>query len=201
MLGAGTVDVCPCISLTIHDKIHIIDYLLGRRTGKFLSLMSNGVLWDSYNNNKKQHTLWHKCGAYLATCVDIKLSITHGGQLLSSAQYDVYPDIYAPWLLSLYICTNGKNLVNGLEGPWELGCLHCIWYFFGNASKQLRYHNCVHFKVLDMRRMVPKSYAQASFLFSPSMVPANADHNWLYTCCNSWMLLEQTKSMRKCTTP
>ena len=124
MPGAGIVDLCPCISLTIRDKSHIIGYLLGKRTGKPPFLVSNGLLQDSYNEKKKRYTLWHKCGAYLTAHVEIELSITHGSQLLSSARYDVYPDIYAPWLLSLYICSHHTNLDECLEVHRD-ACIVC----------------------------------------------------------------------------
>ena len=128
MPGAGIVDLCPCISLTIRDKSHIIGYLLGKRTGKLPFLMSNCLLRDSNNDLKKKkkrrHTLWHKCGAYLAARVNIELSITHGNQLLSSARYDVYPDIYAPWLPSLYICSHDLDLGLCLKGHRDI-CLLC----------------------------------------------------------------------------
>lgn len=56
--------------------------------------------------------------------MNIELSITHGNQLLSSARYDVYPDIYAPWLPSLYICSHDLDLGLCLKGHRDI-CLLC----------------------------------------------------------------------------
>lgn len=70
------MDLCPCVTLTIRDKSHIIDYLRGMKTGKLPFLLENGVLQDSYSDKIQQSTLWHRCDAYPVGKVDIELSIT-----------------------------------------------------------------------------------------------------------------------------
>lgn len=65
--------------------------------------MGNGSLKDS-QNDKNEHTLLHKCDAYLVARVDIELSITESNQLVSCARYDTFFDGFAPWMRSLLVC-------------------------------------------------------------------------------------------------
>lgn len=120
----GIVDLCPCISLTIRDRNHIIEYIIGSKKRK-LQLVRNGLLKNS-QNDKNEHTLLHKCDAYLAARVDIELSITESNQLVSCSRYGTFFDGFAPWMRSLLVCPH-VYLASCLQHP-RARCAACDTY-------------------------------------------------------------------------
>lgn len=100
--GAGLVDLCPCITLTLRNRKNIVEYLMGRGKQN-IDLKFKGCLKDSCND-KGERCLSHECNIYSTVKVDIVLSLTRGDRLIACNRYELPSAALAPGMESVYCC-------------------------------------------------------------------------------------------------
>lgn len=103
MPESGLLDLCPCITLTIRDRKHVVEYLMG---GSNLNLVDKGYLEDSCND-KGERYLTHKCSSYKTIRVEIVLSLSQSGRLIARARHEVPPAVL----------------------DWQMECVSCCRHF------------------------------------------------------------------------
>lgn len=123
MSGSGLVDLCPCIALTIRDRKHVVEYLMG---GNNLSFVDKGYLKDSCND-KGERCLIHKCTSYVTVRVEIVLSLAQGDRLIARTRHEVPPAVI-DWKMECVPCCRHyflwRSIINILDyGPWH--CEYC----------------------------------------------------------------------------
>lgn len=91
---AGIVDLCPCISLTLRDRAHIVEYLKAPESKKpSLNLITRGILLPQ---KPSKEYLVHKCTAYRHFRIEMRFEITGTDQLITCTQYTA-PNLNPPW--------------------------------------------------------------------------------------------------------
>ena len=109
MFGAGLLDLCPCITLSIRDRKHVVEYLMGdeqQRSTNNLSFVDKGYLKDSCND-KGERYLIHQCSSYKTIRVEIVLSLSKSGRLIARARHEVLPAVL----------------------DWQMECVSCCRHF------------------------------------------------------------------------
>lgn len=115
MSWAGLVDLCPCITLTPHDRNHIVEYLMGKASDK-MNVVNSGV-WKSSHNDKGKQCVSHECRAYSMAKVNMALSLSNDSQLVVCTQYEL--PLTAPRMTSIYICPH-SNFYHCIFGTSQL---------------------------------------------------------------------------------
>lgn len=124
MSGSGLVDLCPCIALTIRDRKHVVQYLMGSNN---LSFVDKGYLEDSCND-KGERCLIHKCTSYATVRVEIVLSLAQGDRLVARTRHEVPPAVI-DWKMECVPCCRHfflwRSIINTLDygSPWH--CEYC----------------------------------------------------------------------------
>lgn len=102
---AGIVDLCPCLSLIIRGRRHIVEYLKG-----MVGEGEVGLVRKEMPEVKDAHaSLVHECGVYhMDTSISISITITlvESEQLQVPARYEAFFDdiwMQPPWAKSVYI--------------------------------------------------------------------------------------------------
>lgn len=111
MFGSGLFDLCPCITLTIRDQKHVVEYLMGdeqQRSTNTLSFVDKGYLKDSCND-KGERYLIHKCSFYKTIRVEIVLSLSESGRLIARAHHEVPPTVL-DWRMECVSCCRHFHL-------------------------------------------------------------------------------------------
>lgn len=89
---AGILDLCPCISLTVRDRMHIVKYLKSPKHRKSkLKCIDNGLLLLTGGQY-----LEHQCRAYPHVQISMQLCLTDHDELILDTQYEV-PNLEFPW--------------------------------------------------------------------------------------------------------
>ena len=82
MAWTGIVDLCPCISLTIHDRTRVVEYLKAPQSYEPNSnLINKGLL------KRNGQYLSHQCTTYPHVQIDMQLSLTNSEQLTTATRY------------------------------------------------------------------------------------------------------------------
>lgn len=103
MRNAGILDLCPCIALTLRDRARVVEHLSRRgNEARSLNYIKNGVL--SLHKGEGEPYLLHRCTEYPQCQVEIRLSLTESGQLISRTQYETGLDPYGNLLRHIRVC-------------------------------------------------------------------------------------------------
>lgn len=114
--SAGIIDLCPCIALTLRDRTRIVEHLKREKTAKNRTLnhIRKGLL--SLKDDDGELYLLHRCTAYSKFRIEIRLSLTDSGQLVSHARYETHLSVLNLRMDSVRVCCNG-TLAECFDSP------------------------------------------------------------------------------------
>ena len=114
--SAGIIDLCPCIALTLRDRTRIVEHLRREKTAKNRTLnhIRRGLL--SLKDDGGELYLLHRCTAYPKIRIEIRLSLTDSGQLVSHARYETRLSVHNWRVDSVRVCCDG-TLAECFDGP------------------------------------------------------------------------------------
>lgn len=116
MFGSGLLDLCPCIALSLRDRKHVVEYLMG---GNNLSFVDKGFLKDSCND-KGERFLIHKCSSYTTIRVEIVLSLSESSRLIARARHEVPPAVLG-WKMECVSCCRHFHLWRSITNILNYG--------------------------------------------------------------------------------
>lgn len=109
--GAGLVDLCPCLVLTLRSREWVLGYLLGRvrRRGRGrgkpydLEAMFKGRLRPSCTENGVR-CLEHDCNIYSTVTARIVVFVEKGDRLIARTRYELPSAAVGPQMEAIYCC-------------------------------------------------------------------------------------------------
>lgn len=102
---AGILDICPCISMTIRDRAHVVKYLMRKSTDDRIArrFIDTGLFKDSANDQGGR-CLLHECRAYSAVQAVTILTLTEGNRLRAYYWYKLPTNYLISEMVPVWLC-------------------------------------------------------------------------------------------------